>query len=331
MTSTTTTMDKKKSIVVTGSNGFLGRNLCEELETRSLNLIKMDKELDGIDLSTELGRKSLEEALSRPDVDSIVMMAASIGVDTFESNPLDAFRNNLAIDQNCIRAIERISKTHEKKFNLFYYSSSEAFGSLRDEKEFFNGFSSAVNFTTVNPRSLYACEKAMTETVINTLFKNNSSPFKTAMVFRPFNICGRWQRRGYMHKMVKTAIEHGEIHFAIDTTREVTPVDIATKASADKIDEQLEVGDSKVFNDRCMSMSLGSGVCYRMEDIAKAVNNILLASGAISKPAKLVPYEKDYFIQYRGTSQAGDDISFLVDFLKEHHIVDDLVLQNSQA
>lgn len=289
-------MDKKKSIVVTGSNGFLGRNLCEELETRSWNLIKMDKEPDGIDLSTELGRKSLEEVLSRPNVDSIVMMAASIGVDTFESNPLDAFRNNLAIDQNCIRVIERISKMHEKKFNLFYYSSSEAFGSLRDEKEFFNGFSSAVNFTTVNPRSLYACEKAMMETVINTLFKNNSSPLKTAMVFRPFNICGRWQRRGYMHKMVKTAIEHGEIHFAKDTTREVTPVDIATKTSADKIDEQLKVDDSKVFNNRCMSMSLGSSVCYRMEDIAKAVNHILFASGAISKPAKLVPYEKDYFI-----------------------------------
>lgn len=296
MTSTMTTMNKKKSIIVTGSNGFLGRNLCEELETRSWNLIKIDRESDGIDLSTKLGQESLEEALTRPDVDSIVMMAASIGVDMFESNPLDAFRNNLAIDQNCIRSIERISKMHEKKFNLFYYSSSEAFGSLRDKKEFFNGFSSAVNFTTMNPRSLYACEKAMTEAVINALFKNNSSPFKTAMVFRPFNICGRWQRRGYMHKMVKTAIEHGEIHFAIDTTREVTPVDIATKASADKIDEQLKAGDSKVFNDRCMCVSIGSGMCYRMEDIAKAVNYVLLTSGAISRLAKLMPYEKDDFI-----------------------------------
>ena len=331
MTSTMTTIDKKKSIVVTGSNGFLGKNLCEQLKTRSWNPIEMDKEPNGIDLSTKLGQEALEEALSKPDVDSIVMMAASIGVDVFETSPLEAFRNNLAIDQNCIRAIERISKVNEKKFNLFYYSSSEAFGSLRGKKEFFNSFSPEVNFTTVNPRSLYACEKAMTETVINALFKNASSPLKTATIFRPFNVCGRWQRRGYMHKMVKMAVQHGEIHFAIDTTREVTPVDIATKTSADKIDEQLKAGDSRVFNAQCVSLSIGSGMCYRMEDIAKAVNYVLLTSGAIPRLAKLVPYEKDDFIQYRGTSQVRDNVSFLVDFLQEHHVVDDLVLQSFQA
>ncbi len=76
----------------------------------------------------------------------------------------------------------------------------------------------------------------------------------------------------------------------------MTPVDIATKTSADKIDEQLKAGDSRVFNAQCVSLSIGSGMCYRMEDIAKAVNYVLLTSGAIPRLAKLVPYEKDDFI-----------------------------------
>ena len=314
--------NKKKNIVVTGSSGFLGKNLCEELKSRSWNLVEIDKDGDGTDLSTKFGRDLLEEVLSKPNIDSIVMMAASVGVDTFESNPLSAFKNNLAIDQNCIRAIEDVSRSCKKKFHLFYYSSSEVLGSLDDANDFFHGFSLEVSFAITNPRSLYACEKAMTETVINTLSKSIGSPFKTATILRPFNVCGRWQRRGYMHKMIKSAIEHGEIHFAIDTTREVTPVDLATMTVADKIDECLKTKDS---NGQCMALNIGSSICYRMEDIAKAVNHILFTNRMIPSLAKLVPYKKDGVIQYRGTSQARDNVSFLVDFLKEHHVVDDLI------
>lgn len=77
-----------KTILVTGSRGFIGQHLCKKLDDLEHHVIEADKKL-GFDLS------NIEDIQHLPDVDVVVHLAAFNGTKHFYERPFDVVRDNL--------------------------------------------------------------------------------------------------------------------------------------------------------------------------------------------------------------------------------------------
>jgi len=84
-----------KTILVTGSSGFIGSHLCRYLDNLGHHVIRADKKL-GFDLSNK------EDAELLPDVDIVVHLAAFNGTKYFYERPLDVIRDNILATQHLL-------------------------------------------------------------------------------------------------------------------------------------------------------------------------------------------------------------------------------------
>lgn len=84
-----------KTILVTGSSGFIGSHLCQYLDDQGHHVIRADRSL-GFDLSLK------EDAELLPDVDIVVHLAAFNGTKHFYERPLDVVRDNLMATQHLL-------------------------------------------------------------------------------------------------------------------------------------------------------------------------------------------------------------------------------------
>lgn len=77
-----------KTILVTGSKGFIGRHLCKVLNNQGHHVIEADRKL-GFDLA------NYEDVQLLPDVDIVIHLAAFNGTKYFYEKPFDVVRDNL--------------------------------------------------------------------------------------------------------------------------------------------------------------------------------------------------------------------------------------------
>ena len=89
----------KKKILVTGSEGFLGKNFCENYN-KNYNFIKYDKKING-DLSS---KKFF------PTVDIVLHLAAFNSTEDFYNKPLEVIYDNLIPTINLIKFYSKIKK-----------------------------------------------------------------------------------------------------------------------------------------------------------------------------------------------------------------------------
>jgi nucleoside-diphosphate-sugar epimerase len=84
-----------KTILVTGSRGFIGKHLCRHLDHLGHHVIEADKEL-GFDLCDPNDTQYL------PEVDIVVHLAAFNGTKYFYQLPYDVIRTNILSTQNIL-------------------------------------------------------------------------------------------------------------------------------------------------------------------------------------------------------------------------------------
>lgn len=157
------------------------------------------------------------------------MMAARLGSALFDTDPLPSYLENKAINEKCIETMMHFSNL-TSKFHISFYSTSEVYGNVDPSNV------PKRLMPTIDPlysRSLYAQEKLATETVLHYL--REIGKIKSLRVFRPFNVSGKWQRRGVVYEMVKTAVLERQIRYTADQTREITSVQGATEMALDAI------------------------------------------------------------------------------------------------
>ena len=77
-----------KTILVTGSRGFIGQHLCKVLNKSGHHVIEADRKL-GFDLA------NYEDVQHLPDVDIVIHLAAFNGTKHFYERPFDVVRDNL--------------------------------------------------------------------------------------------------------------------------------------------------------------------------------------------------------------------------------------------
>jgi len=305
----------QKEVVVLGGNGFLGSNLCEALWKKGIKPIVLDKSL-GCDLATDIGQNAFNDVLLNlcniDDID-VVMMAARLGAELFENDPIPPYLENKAVNEKCIETILNFSNP-TSKFHISFYSTSEVYGNVDPSNV------PKTLLPTIDPlygRSLYAQEKLATETVLNCL--RDTKKIASLRVFRPFNVSGKWQRRGVVHGMVKSAVYCNKIRYVSGQTREITFVQDATKMALDAVLSREEG-----------TFDLTSKNHISLKDLAWSIKDVLAMSHPLKYASVTVEEDPpiDSYIKTRGTVNAISSIGGIKAFAKrlaESHIIEDIV------
>lgn len=168
---------QRKTICITGGEGFIGKNLKKQLE-KNHKVFTIDIQ-GNPDITEDLS----EEELSTETIhllkhcDVCYHFASSIGVEYIEKNK-DSFMKAIKIDENILKHINPNAK-------IIFASTSEVYGSGAG-----NIFSEEDNLSVLSPskgiRGSYAAQKILGE----FMFMNSGNPYT---IVRFFNVIGKEQ------------------------------------------------------------------------------------------------------------------------------------------
>jgi nucleoside-diphosphate-sugar epimerase len=288
-------------ILLLGGNGFLGTALQEVLPAKDYDVVDKlqgKKKTFLFDIANNNSVEELSDLLG--DYYYIVLLASTVGRTNFESRPLVSYWNNIHILTNVLQALEEASLRYKKKFNITFYSSSEVYGET-------NGFEykhKPFIIDITNPRSLYMQVKLLSETLLLAMGEEESA-LDAIKILRPFNVCGKRQKRGFMYDMLKTAIREGIIYVCTDTIRPVTSLNFATQKAKNMIFSSISETVDIVEE----------GKSFYLEDIAQEIKQYVETK--YSKKVFIWKLEPDSFIQFRLVGKISRDTKFLRKIIEE--------------
>lgn len=176
-------------ILVTGSNGMIGRNIVNLLSKKKYKIYCLDLNQNVLknyklkyiqcDL---LNFSKLISKTSKMRFDTIIHLAGFLGVKKSTVSELECIETNL---QGTINVL-RLSKLTKAK-QIIYASSSEVYGDIL-KKPFKETDACA-------PKSAYGVSKLAAETYIKAFSKKNNINFK---IIRYFNVYGPHQRKDFV-------------------------------------------------------------------------------------------------------------------------------------
>ncbi len=160
-------------IVITGSEGFLGRVICHKLSRKDFQIIKLDKKLN-YDLTKPASLSGIS------DFDVLIHLASlSFVPDSFE-NPSSFYHTNITSTLNAIDLCRKFSAK-------FIFISSYLYGNPEylpiDEKH------------PLKPHNPYAQSKIISENICMAYFRDFGVQYT---IFRPFNIFGPGQNHNFL-------------------------------------------------------------------------------------------------------------------------------------
>ena len=225
-----------KTVVVTGSSGFIGRKLCLLLRKNHFNVIELD-------LEKKLDIKDFRAFSSLPDFDFIIHLAARSFVPDSFKEPLDFYRTNIDGTLNVLES------ARQKKAKVIFFSSY-LYGSPEylpvDEEH------------NLNPHNPYANSKMLGEKLCEAYFKDFNVP---VMIFRPFNIYGSGQNENFLIPTIVSQLKNKEIQL-LDSKPKRDYIHASDVVHAVYCAITSNIEGFECFN-------LGSGESYSVEHIAK--------------------------------------------------------------
>ena len=174
----------KKKILITGSEGFLGKNFCENY-SKNYNFIKYDKKING-DLSL---KKTF------PSVDIVLHLAAFNSTKDFYNKPLEVIYDNLIPTINLINFYSKVKK---KPLFIFTGTPEIASGAV----DLFNyKIPTDENVPSVipdllNKRWSYAGSKSLCEQIII----HSKLDY---IIIRPHNVYGKYQKNHFIPEFIE--------------------------------------------------------------------------------------------------------------------------------
>ena len=172
-----------KNVLITGGSGFLGRNLTKKLKNKKIFIYDTTKPNYKCKFikGSILNISKINQKLKIHKIDTIIHLAASLGVSNTEKKPSEVIDINFIGTLNILNAIKN---TKVKKF--IFASSSEVYGDNKKKMP---------ENLELKPKSLYGHTKILGENLVKTY----SSLFGfDYLIFRFFNVCGYGQREDFV-------------------------------------------------------------------------------------------------------------------------------------
>lgn len=184
------------SILVTGSAGFIGTHLCEELLKRGKKVIGIDSYITGSSLNTiylkniysqytfyEGNICNLDDIkfLDNENIIEIYHLASLASPDKYQEFPLETMDVNINGTLNMLKIAEKYSS------KFLFTSTSEVYGDplVHPQPESYYG-----NVNIIGPRSCYDESKRAGETYVDIFRKRNPNFFHFYKIVRIFNTYG---------------------------------------------------------------------------------------------------------------------------------------------
>lgn len=256
-----------KRVVITGSNGFVGRNLVRAWH-KKYDLVTVDLPPSLFDVSTVEPFGSLVETFHCPadlrdeqyaiadyivNTDTIVHLAARTRINQSWAEYKDYYMTNVAATQ------ELYAHAREKRVKKFiYFSSSSVYG---------NNSRAMCETDSLHPTNPYAISKVAAEMALQAEAQRGGPDL---IIVRPFTMYGDFMNFGENALAVAKFINNAskEIPLQLDAggmqERDYTHVDDAIQA-LDIIMEKGQHGD--IFN-------IGTGTCISIKKIADAISSL---------------------------------------------------------
>ena len=214
-------------ILVTGSEGFIGKSLVKKLNELGHNVLGIDK-ASGIDLTCKDSVKSL------PDVDILIHLAAFNGTKYFYTNPFDVITNNILPTQYLLeRYVNKVKK-------IVFTGTSESYAGTTDVFKYEIPTDESVPLTisdVTNPRWSYAGSKICNELQIIACYNQYKQNFN---IIRYHNVYGIEQTDHFIPEFIDRARQGDYKLHGWNNTRSFIYIDDAIRATIDII-----------FNDQC--------------------------------------------------------------------------------
>lgn len=283
-------MEKDKNILLLGGNGFLGSGLRDELTDRNINHNWIDingiDECDDryVDLTDEKYNEKLLDFLN--DATHVVFLAAKVGRNLFNADPIPSAKYNKRILDNVISNMEYIHTKYNKLYDVTFYSTCEIYGSQKSPNDLITVYTEP-SFIDDN-RKMYSIQKYNTESELGFLF-NFYDYLSNLKIIRPFNVSGKHQRRGVVYDMVESAYKHNTIWYNDDTTRTLTSAKYAQNESTNII-----------LSEEHGRYNLSENITVYMEELANEIANVV--GNVKNESIELVKQPPDNKIRYRQTS-----------------------------
>ncbi len=271
-------------VLLVGGNGFIGSNLRDEFGRRHIQFDTMDITDEDLTRSNAVMVKKLG------GVTHVFLLASRIGADLFNKTPIEPYYDNITILYNCINAIQEASRKYGRKYHVVWYSSSEVFGSTKEDDVILDN--SDVKLNMNNPRTLYSIVKLTGELLLKKMFDDKQICALT--ILRLFNISGKHQRRGVVYDMIYSASTSGRIQFSADTTRTITSVKSMIAQTFDAVfNNDFGVVERNITDDENSMF---------VEDLANVIKEYLVSRNIVKK-IDIVKMKPDEFLQYRHTGE----------------------------
>ena len=222
----------KKTILITGSSGFIGKNLIKKIPKYSTTIEKNGEKID---------LRDKEKVLKLKRVNTVIHLAGK----TPYSKKLS---NNEIFEHNILGTLNILEYCISKKVEKLIFVSSYIYG---------NSKNNPINEKhIVQPHNTYTKSKYLAE----ELCKNYAKKFGIKLIIlRPFNLFGNLQKKGFLISNIIESIKNDSSILITNKNnkRDYLLID-------DFIDVILKMID---FDSKFEIFNIGSGKCYSFEKI----------------------------------------------------------------
>jgi dTDP-glucose 4,6-dehydratase len=257
----------KKTLFITGAEGFIGSHLTEKLinlgyNVNALILYNFSGDIGNLKYIDKKNKKlnvifgdiadtaTYISYLKRSQI--VINLASLISVPYSFKAPLSNFQNNILGTSNFFLACKNL-----KIEKFIHFSSSEIYGTPKKIP--------ITEKTHINPQSPYAASKASIDQIAKSFYFSYGLPI---VILRPFNNYGpRQSRRAIIPEIICQLLKKNTIKLGdISTKRDFLYVN-------DTVSAVLKIMNSK--NVLGQEINIGSHNFYKIEDIIKIVAEIL--------------------------------------------------------
>ena len=224
----------KKTILITGSSGFIGMNLIKKIAKYNTPIEKSGRKID---------LRDREKVLKMKQVNTVIHLA---GKTPYTKKLLD----NEYFEHNFLGTLNILEYCVVKKVEKLIFVSSYVYGNPKynpiDEKH------------VVQPHNTYAKSKYLAEELCKIYAKKFGIKI---IILRPFNLFGNLQQEGFLISNIIKSIKNN------------SPILITNKNNKRDyllIDDFINVILKMIdFNSKFEIFNIGSGECYSFEKIIK--------------------------------------------------------------